>query len=128
MTFSATVSTSDPSLTGTDKTGATLLGNDLLIGLDITATRTSNVSLDLNSAVATDAPIGFDKPVAAALTAKLKFSFSFGLDLTGYLDSQAAAQPSGGSPLSSQFVFNAEGNTLARMPTTALHTSPLQGM
>jgi len=105
---------------------ATMLGNDLLIGVDLQATRTANVPLDLNSATS-GSPIGFDAAAQGALSATFDFSFSFGLDLTAYLEAQSLQQQSGSQQSGSQqsgaqplatpaldprFVLNANGNAL----------------
>ncbi|HUY31345.1 MAG TPA: hypothetical protein VMV69_01085 [Pirellulales bacterium] len=131
LTLTATVTTTDPSLTTANKAGATMLGNDLLIGVDLQATRTANVPLDLNSATS-GSPIGFDAAAQGALTATFDFSFSFGLDLTAYLEAQSlqqqsesqqsasqqsasqqsGAQPSATPALDPRFVLNANGNAL----------------
>ncbi|HQU47144.1 MAG TPA: hypothetical protein PK867_30345, partial [Pirellulales bacterium] len=63
LSLSATVTTTDASLTSSDKTGAVLVGNDLLIGVDLKAARSSPLSFGLNAATNTAAaggPIGFD--------------------------------------------------------------------
>lgn len=83
---------------------AALVGNDLLIGVDLHVARTSTVPLNFSTELGTSAPIGVTASANGSLTAGFDFQFSFGLDLTPFLDgpdaqrAQIGNQPSGATP------------------------------